>query len=80
MSIIMQLFSADTTMFKKKIKSGGAGVINHKKCHQDIFISSKVIHRFVFQRIFSKPKLSHHWYSDDFRNDEGYRLKISSIF
>jgi hypothetical protein len=34
-------------------------VINHKKFHQDISVSSKVIQQFVFQRHISKPKLDH---------------------
>ena len=43
-----------------------SSVKNHgdqpKKIHQDIFISFKVIHRFVFQRHIWKPKLGHLWY------------------
>jgi hypothetical protein len=38
-------------------------VINHKKCHQAISVSSKVINYFVFQRHISKLKLSHLWYA-----------------
>jgi hypothetical protein len=52
-------------------------LINHKKFHQDISISSKVINPFVFHLPSDKAKIGHLWYM---RTKNGLILALRYAF